>query len=429
MVVKASRVVLPLNENCLQAPALIFRPGRVVEGDVLSLLGRPRSRQLEEASQAKLESAPVVDPDQADTIATLDARDTIPLNGVHGPSSVEEGSRKSYRVGEAFGRDTDVGEVLARGGSAQPLLLSLADLTSAGLEKMLQAEGDSKMYFDPDAQRWVGEEVDLSGFEDPPSGHGSSPRFSLGSPSAAAVAAVGPSPIQPRIAESPCRQISTTVHRRWNSSGDALINGHASRSRVRGSHSNRTPPPPPPPSSSSREGRVFHQRRHSSMGIITAPSEGSSSGRRSRGKVRSRSGSRGSSCASASLRSDSDTGSVVKLPRSSIPEGEGGRVMPRGIMIRPGTALGAGGGTARLFFGGEGKDHGAGDDNNREIEAGLVRAAGKASAWSIRGVSPLHALPSGGGGDYSGEAFESEMGASEASDWDQVRYHIKRLMN
>lgn len=387
-------------------------------------MGRPRSRQLEEAG---------VDPDQSDTIATLSARDAVPLNGVHGPVSVEEGSRKGYRVGEALGRDADVGEVLARGGSAQPLLLSLADLTSAGLEKMLQAEGDSKMYFDPDAQRWVGEEVDLSGFEDPPSGHGSSPRFSLGSPpaAAAAVAAVRPSPIHPRIAESPCRQVSTTVHRRWNSSGDAFINGHASRSRVRGSHPNRTPPPPPPPSYCSRDGRVFHQRRHSSMGIITAPSESGSSGRLSRGKIRSRSGSRGSSCASASLRSDSDTGSVVRLPRSSILEGDGERLVLRGIMIRSGTASCAGGGTTRLFFGGEGKDLGAGDDNKEDMEAGgsakeagLVRAVGDARAWSIRDVSPLSALRGGDGGDgggYTGEAFESEMGASEASDWDQVR--------
>lgn len=424
---------------------MIFRPGRVVEGDVLSLLGRPRSRQPEEASPAKHGPTPAVDPDQADTIATLSARGSVPLNGVHGPSTVEEGSRKSYRVANAFDKDADVeksGEMLGREGSAQPRLLSLADLTSAGLEKMLKADGDSKMYFDPDAQRWVGEEVDLSGFEDPSSGHGSSPRFSLGSPPAVTVAAVGPSPIQPKIAESPCRQVPTAVHRRWNSSGDALINGHGSRSRVRGSHPHRTPPPPPPPSSSSREGGVFHQRRHSSIGIITAPSESGSSGRRSRGKVRSRSGSRGSSCASVSLRSDSDTGSVVRLPRNSIPEGDDEHVAPEGIVTRSGAAAASfGGGGSRIegvavtarFFGGEGNNVGA-VDNKRDVEAeisikeaGLVRAAGGARVWSIRGVSSSYTLPAaggGGGGNYSGETFESEMCASEASDWDQVRQPI-----
>ncbi|CAM9147421.1 unnamed protein product, partial [Discosporangium mesarthrocarpum] len=51
------------------------------------------------------------------------------------------------------------------GGAHQPVLLSLGDVTAAGLEKLLQVGEDTNMYFDQDAQRWVGEEVDMSGFE------------------------------------------------------------------------------------------------------------------------------------------------------------------------------------------------------------------------------------------------------------------------
>ncbi|KAG5185918.1 hypothetical protein JKP88DRAFT_254675 [Tribonema minus] len=50
----------------------------------------------------------------------------------------------------------------------EPILVSLADVTAAGLEKLLEAGGDTQMYFDSVAQRWVGgaaDRVDMSGFE------------------------------------------------------------------------------------------------------------------------------------------------------------------------------------------------------------------------------------------------------------------------
>lgn len=97
-----------------------------------------------------------------------------PESGLMSPSRARRNDRGRYNQGSRE-NGGGVGTSVVRagsggvggGGGRQPVLLSLADLTAAGLEKLLRAkEGDSKMYFDPDAQRWVGEEVDLSGFED-----------------------------------------------------------------------------------------------------------------------------------------------------------------------------------------------------------------------------------------------------------------------
>jgi hypothetical protein len=87
------------------------------------------------------------------------ARSTSPLSGGRARSSAptagSSGSGSSGGAGNAA--------LLA----PEPILLSLADVTAAGLHKLLQAGGDTNMYFDPDSQRWLGEsdEVDLSGFD------------------------------------------------------------------------------------------------------------------------------------------------------------------------------------------------------------------------------------------------------------------------
>ncbi|CAM9405695.1 unnamed protein product, partial [Chrysoparadoxa australica] len=47
----------------------------------------------------------------------------------------------------------------------EPILVSLGDVSAAELEQLLLPHGDSKMVFDPVLSRWVGEEVDMSGFE------------------------------------------------------------------------------------------------------------------------------------------------------------------------------------------------------------------------------------------------------------------------
>lgn len=560
---------------CPQVPPLIFRSGAVNEGDVLSLLGRPRSRKpgtgrplaqrgskgidttgtpsIESSPRARV-SRPVAEREAAGA-GTGDAAEG--MGRIFSPSrsikagglgrGASDGARNPLNAG---GRAADT----AGGTGRQPLLLSLADLTTAGLQKLLQAEGDSKMFFDPDAQRWVGEEVDLSGFEDPSPGAGPiGPCSSAGSAAAAATAtsatAAAPDLVSPLpftsldefgTALPPVRvralasdgaaraSVPTAAHRRW-SSGEEI---HTSRHVLNRSHG------------AERIGVVewaqhlaaaatvdesLHRRRHSSgkrpEGALGSSSAGrhrrvgSGSSRtataRERGiggrgdpeevdrnRVRSRKGgslSQASSLASCSFRSDSDTGSVVRLwevgggamPAGAVEESQSYRQRLafdadawRGdglLMRRPRTAeprgsvgYGAGGdgrgsdpSTSTSTPGGRkrlSQEYDRGDQLARprpvhrpafdgSAAAAAVAAASAetparlagADAWSpsrLQSPSPPsgEALMSRAGsqaeprwpwvslstesspliGLESGLASESELGASETSDWDQV---------
>ena len=316
-----------------QAPALAFRSGRVVEDDVLSLLGRPRSRHPGATSPTRQGlTSSAVDQVASDGGGSESARiDGLDDRGHGEPDIFGDGVMTATTAAVAALEELG-GAYNARGSGAQPILVSLADLTTAGLEKMLQAEGDSKMYFDPEAQRWVGEDVDLSGFEDPLPGQASSPPCflprSLASGDATAAGAVGPSPRRPRHAGSPRLRISPGAHRRWSSAGDGFANGPAAHVRPlsRGSSEvlssaagkrGKSPLLLTPALASTQE-RAFHRRSSSSY------LEGES---RTLipfwDKARLASVSRGSSQASSILRSNSDTGSVVRLPgESSAAEGE-----------------------------------------------------------------------------------------------------------
>ncbi|CAM9873116.1 unnamed protein product, partial [Hapterophycus canaliculatus] len=273
----------------LQAPALIFRAGTVDEGDVLSLHGRPRSRKPEAESPAKYgpTAATATHPSAHESGAASAEQYHAERHARSGVTSGEEtgaavpgpsgGPRVSHprpirpaggAGGGGGGVDLcfDGGDVgvssaaverggggwVSRSGGGQPLLLSLADLTTAGLQKLLQAEGGSKMFFDPDSQRWVGEEVDLSGFEDPNTSSIGSASAACAAAAAAAAQAAGagggtgqlgsphrsdsrsprspgrirtPSPRYVRQgAESP--RLPIHAHRRW-SSGEGLYCGGA----------------------------------------------------------------------------------------------------------------------------------------------------------------------------------------------------------
>ncbi len=378
---------------CRQAPALIFRPGTVDEADVLSLHGKPRSQHPEAKSPAKYGRAP---PPRStiDRLALADGADHPQsrrrvggggteraagpkarhpkggggggFEGVFDDDDDDDEEEDDEDDGTAAAQDRGGGgggggEWIGRGsGGGQPLLLSLADLTTAGLQKLLQAAGGSKMFFDPDSQRWVGEEVDLSGFEDPNTSSKGSASPAGANFAAAAVAAVGgearsssthrstsrspgrigsPSPRFAHGARSPL----IGGHRRWSSSGGEGYPSYSSRhpsaaaAAFEGSSSKRKPAVIRKPS---------HVRRHS-LSVATASGggggggggvlEGSgdrggcrssrtclsrpSSAGGSRSATKSKPSSRrckslskhGSSMVSSGASSVSDTGSVVRL--------------------------------------------------------------------------------------------------------------------
>lgn len=231
------------------------------------------------------------------------------------------------------------------GGGGQPLLLSLADLTTAGLQKLLQAEGGSKMFFDPDSQRWVGEEVDLSGFEDPNTS-------SIGSASAACAAAVAAargrsnSPHRRRAeSRSPAADMSSpsrlyarggggslrlpvNAHRRW-SSGEGLYVPSSRRPSIVLEGRGEAVGVGVSGSGGAERRKELHQRRHSASvpsrippsvsgglrlegsgdGGVLRPTSSASENRRAKGRVRSRP----ASMVSSGISSESDTGSVVRL--------------------------------------------------------------------------------------------------------------------
>lgn len=363
----------------MQAPALIFRSGAVNEGDVLSLLGRPRSRESETRSPARQYSA-LLDPSSSTTrngegISPIrPARLAAP--GVIAPGSLEQiapwagqaspiRSRVGYS-GEDSSESEAEGNVSVAGvesdrhlssmdgnGGGQPLLLSLADLTTAGLQKLLQAEGGSKMFFDPDAQRWVGEEVDLSGFEDTLPGEtssggsasfGDSAPFTAGDGSAGAFAGAlpavssrGAQSKSPFSVPSPLRKYdgryskhSSSAHRRW-SSGETF-SGLISKEQSRTSGPKREKVLP---------GGRSHRRRHSTVesgpvllgngGSAALGSGGPPSAERTPiSKVTSRFSAHASPVASSSFRSDSDTGSVIRLWEEGARVGDRAQGGPHG---------------------------------------------------------------------------------------------------
>ena len=400
----------------LQVPALIFRTGTVDEGDVLSLHGQPRSRKPEAISPAKYGGS--ARPHQTQARRPLPgggggggggdcghAGQDQPIDYGSGGDGGHDGGDEAERAqvghtmmgrprparttagggfrgfdvyddGESDTAD-DVGSWMGRtgggsgglgiggssggGATGQPLLLSLADLTTAGLQKLLKAEGGSKMFFDPDSQRWVGEEVDLSGFDDPKSssmgsasaacaaaagaGAGSasprrsysrspariscsrSPRFGHGNCAAAAVAAAPGSPIS---------RLPANAHRRW-SSGEGLYSSRRPSTVLEGSRiasGLRGTVDVGGGGGGSGRRRPGHNRRHSVSGPTRGvPTGGSGGGVRLEGsgdggvsrpsssmkppqqqQPRSiKPGSMASSAASSGLRSESDTGSVVRL--------------------------------------------------------------------------------------------------------------------
>lgn len=351
---------------------------------MLSLHGRPRSRKPEATSPAKYGSGeerarlrPSAAADRCTAASPgqtqaewrdMDDEDGDSERGLvveprmnqHGVIRATTGGRVADLDGPAGGnggwmRRSGSGGIGGGGGGGQPLLLSLADLTTAGLQKLLQAEGGSKMFFDPDSQRWVGEEVDLSGFEDPNTSSIGSTSAACAAAAAAAAAAARESSNSPhrRRAESrsPAADISSpsplyarggggslrlpvNAHRRW-SSGEGLY-GPCSRrpsivlegrgEGVGGGGSG---------SDGVQRRKELHQRRHSvSVPSRIPPSasgglrlEGSGDGgvlrrtssasenRRAKGRVRSRP----ASMVSSGISSESDTGSVVRLSDAAAP--------------------------------------------------------------------------------------------------------------
>ncbi|CAM9609103.1 unnamed protein product, partial [Laminaria digitata] len=532
----------------LQAPALIFRSGTVNEGDVLSLHGRPRSRQPQGGSipdstrRGTTSAGPAGDSGltpsgsngcgggggggEAGRVAA-DSRIHQPrpirsgsshaeLDDVLGgegnsSSAMEEGDWVTRAGGEGWesaGGGSGGGGGGGDGGVAgQPLLLSLADLTTAGLQKLLQAEGGSKMFFDPDAQRWVGEEVDLTGFEEslPGGGRGSSissaavalsPRFSnSNSPKMMGSAS-------PRLARDVGgRRLPASAHRRWSSVGGVQVAEWERWGQLPGGKGAAGV------DISRAEGRS-HRRRRSSGGVGQEP-RGSCSGRRSggggggggggsgrggistptptrsakrggtgSGKARPSPVSRGSSAASSNLRSNSDTGSrqqsydgnnhgdfddgglapgaslrradsLGRRRRSSYGScgsggsggggGGSGNGSSNGASPRGANKTLASGGAERISVG-IGGEHRltrsrlaqvfegtalastdclvekASPQSPRELKARVQKDRGDVQSWPSAPLSTSSSPPLG---RESGQASESEMGASEMSDWDQ----------
>ena len=460
-------------------------------------------------------------------------------------SALEEGYWPTRSGGGWEGGGNGVG---GGGGAGQPLLLSLADLTTAGLQKLLQAEGGSKMFFDPDAQRWVGEEVDLSGFEEslPGGGRGSSigsaamalsPRFSTStSPKVVGSAS-------PRLARDVGgRRLPTSAHRRWSSLGGVQVAEWERWGQLAGGRGAAG-------LDAARAEERSHRRRRSASGLGqtlrgrgggagggaggsgcgggggggsgggTGRGEVLASGVPARGAKRGGSGkgrsspvSRGSSAASSNLRSDSDTGSVIRLwednrqdeggqqqeqqqpqqgPRSfdrdnsndvgdqdSCGRPPGAPVLRRaGSLGRPrrssygscgsgGSAAGSGNGGASPRRGGRsplgaGKTASSGGGSGERLSVGIggehrltrsrlaqvfegtalaspdcrveegsldtpgeLKARVQKDRALLQGwpSAPLSTSSSPPLGRESGQASESEMGASEMSDWDQVRW-------
>ncbi|CBJ48607.1 hypothetical protein Esi_0039_0072 [Ectocarpus siliculosus] len=368
----------------LKVPSLIFRPGTVDEGDVLSLHGRPRSRKPEASSPAKYgsgeERARLCPSAPADTCTAASPGQTQaerrdmddedgdgerglvvePRMNQHGVIRATTGGRVADLDGPAGGsggwmRRSDSGGIGGGGGGGQPLLLSLADLTTAGLQKLLQAEGGSKMFFDPDSQRWVGEEVDLSGFEDPNTSSIGSTSAACAAAAAAAAAAARGSSNSPhrRGAESrsPAADISSPLplyarggggsrrlpvnaHRRW-SSGEGLYGPSSRRPSIVLEERGETVGGGGSGSDGVQRRKELHQRRHSVSvpsrippsasgglrlegsgdGGVLRPTSSASENRRAKGRVRSRP----ASMVSSGISSESDTGSVVRLSDAAAP--------------------------------------------------------------------------------------------------------------
>ncbi|CAM9241239.1 unnamed protein product, partial [Ectocarpus sp. 4 AP-2014] len=367
----------------LKAPSLIFRPGTVDEGDVLSLHGRPRSRKPEASSPAKYGSAeerarrrPGAAADRCTTAsperAQAERRDMDDEDGdgerrlVVEPRMNQDAVIRATTGGRVADLDGPAGgdggwmKWSGSGGSGgggsggQPLLLSLADLTTAGLQKLLQAEGGSKMFFDPDSQRWVGEEVDLSGFEDPNTSSIGSTSAACAAAAAAAAAAKGSSnsPHRHRAeSRSPAADISSpsplyarggggslrlpvNAHRRW-SSGEGLYIPSSRRPSIVLEGRGEAVEGGGSGSDGVQRRKELHQRRHSvsvpsriplsasggvrlegsGNGTVLRPTSSASENRRAKGRVRSRPGS----MVSSGISSESDTGSVVRLSDAAAP--------------------------------------------------------------------------------------------------------------
>eukprot|EP00752_Nemacystus_decipiens_P012274 g10880.t1 len=459
----------------LQVPALIFRSGTVDEGDVLSLHGQPRSRKPEAISPAKYGGP--ARPHQAGRPAPAAAghagRQGQPMDYGKGGDGGHDGgdeAEERARVGPKTGRprpirtqaaarggggfhgfdvfddgESDTAEHLGGwmgrtgggsgglgiggssgvgGGGGQPLLLSLADLTTAGLQKLLKAEGGSKMFFDPDSQRWVGEEVDLSGFEDPKSSSMGSASAACAAAAAAAAADGGagsasphrsnprsPARIScsrsPRVGHgtsavaaasaapgSPISRFPANAHRRW-SSGEGLYSSRRPSTVLEGSRIAAALPRTVDGSGSSGRKRPGHSRRHSvsgpTRGFLTGGSGGGGGG-----GVRLDGGGAGGVCRAP--------GSSKPPPPPTPPQQQHLQQQPRNI--KPGSmassAASSGlrsesdtGSVVRLWEDGEGRQgqDGWGSNSSRRVEEALRRASESPAA----GATDPAAGPAGGG--------------------------------